>query len=192
MFFWICIWAIWCLRAVLDGLGASKNIEKPLVLCVFGAQAAFLIILSFMGIYHAFFHFCQHSNGILFFSENYFCIYHWLYHYVYGALGSIVTKMLIFHCKNVVFAFYDSGRVICWFNDIFIKNYINVCMGARGCSWPLLSARGRSWLRLPVRRRRGRGVAAISSPSWLLVPATARFLTQIYVHMHFLFVISYT
>ena len=65
-------------------------------------------------------------------------------------------------------------------------------VAAPGGSWPLLSAPVRSWLRLPVRRRRGRGVAAISSPSWLLVPATARFLTQIYVHMHFLFVISYT
>ena len=51
------------------------------------------------------------------------------------------------------------------------------------CSWRLLAAPGRSWLRLPVRRRRGRGVAAISSPSWLLVPATARFL-YIYICLY--------
>ena len=65
-------------------------------------------------------------------------------------------------------------------------------VAAPGRSWPLLAAHGRSWPRLPVRRRRGRGVAAISSPSWLLVPAAARFLTQVYVHMRFLFVTSYT
>jgi len=70
-FFWICILAIWSLRAVLEGFGASNNIEKALVLCVSGAYVAFFIILSIMGIYHAFFHFCQQSNGILLFWDMY-------------------------------------------------------------------------------------------------------------------------
>ena len=66
-FFWRCIRAIWRPWAVLGGVRSSKNNEKPLVLCVFWVYVAFLILLSIMGIYHVFFHFCQQSNGILFF-----------------------------------------------------------------------------------------------------------------------------
>ena len=70
-FFWRGIQAIWGLWAVLAASLANKNTEKQLVLCVFGAQAAFLFHLSFVCIYHALFHFCQQSNGILFFLERY-------------------------------------------------------------------------------------------------------------------------
>ena len=60
---------MWSLWAVLTASLANTNLEKPVVLCFFGAQAAFLFNLSFVCIYHALFHFCQRSNGILLFLE---------------------------------------------------------------------------------------------------------------------------
>ena len=70
-FFWRGIRAIWSLWAVLASSLASKNLEQPLVLCGFGAQVAFLIVLSFVCKYHALIYFCQRSNGILLFLVRY-------------------------------------------------------------------------------------------------------------------------